>query len=902
MVLPILTTKLHIPPTRSKAVKRPHLMEQLEAGLSGKLTLISAPAGFGKSTLVSEWIMSSQQSAAWLSLDEGDRDPFDFLTYVVAALNTIAPHIGEEMARLLQSPQPPPIQSLIKILINKITAIDAEFILILDDYHILDNESIDTVVAFLIEYLPAQMHLVITTREDPSLPLARLRARGQLSELRAADLRFSYEEAAAFLNEVMGLDLSADDISKLEARTEGWIAGLQLAAISMQGREDVHEFVNRFAGDHRFIVDYLVEEVLQHQPESVRNFLLQTSILDRLSASLCAAITNQVENLTLLENLERGNLFVIPLDDERQWYRYHHLFADVLRAHLMKEQPDQIPILHQRASVWHENHNSSGDAIRHALAAKAFERAAKLIELRWSAMDRSRQHARWLRWAKALPEDLIRTMPVLSVGYAWALLDNGELEPAEARLRDAEKALETMPDRLIIADEDEFRVLPSTIASARAYYALALGDVPSTVQYAQQALDGLPEDDHLRRGIPASLLGLASLTSGDLKSAYRSFAAALTSFQMADNIIFAITGTYVLADIRLTQGRPREAISLYERSLQLAAAQGEPPMRGTADLHLGLSELHSLQGNLEASRQHWQKSEALGEYAALPRWKYRRCLVQARIRESQQDLGGALELLDEAEQLYLRGPVPDIRPIAALKTRVWLLQGRLSKALDWVREQGLSADDNLSYLREFEHITLARALIARYQHDGLVDSIHDALRLLERLLSAADSGERWGSVIEILVIMALAHQARGDTPSALICLENALNLAAPEGYVRIFVDEGLAMKQLLSEAAGQELMPEYTRKLLAAFEAQQHHPDSLSQVMYPDLRLLIDPLSERELEVLRLVAEGLSNHEIGKRLFLALDTVKGHNRRIYAKLGVQRRTEAVARARELGLI
>jgi LuxR family maltose regulon positive regulatory protein len=835
MSTPILATKLYLPPSRPKVVLRPRLVERLNEGLHGILTLLSAPAGFGKTTLVSEWVASCQRPTAWLSLDEGDNDPTRFLAYFVAALQTIAPDLGKGVLGALYSPQPPREPSgreaMLTVLINEIATIPDNFVLVLDDYHVLDAKPVNDALIFLLEHLPPQMHLVITTREDPQLPMARYRARGQLTELRAADLRFTPDEAAKFLNEIMGLDLSADEVASLEARTEGWIAGLQLAALSMQGRQDVAGFIKAFAGEHRYIVDYLIAEVLQRQPKRVRNFLLQTSILRRLSGPLCNAVTGQEEGNAILEDLERGNLFVVPLDDTRHWYRYHHLFADVLRAHLMQEQPDRVPTLHRRASEWYEQNDLPSDAIHHALAAADFERAADLVERVWSAMDRSRQSAIWLSWVKALPDELVRARPVLSVGYAWALLDGGKLETAAARLRDAERWLDAPSDtserpevpvsKMVVVDEAEFRALPATIASARAYHALATGDVPSTVTYARRALDLLPEGDYLRRGIPASILALAYWASGDLEAAHRSFADAMASFQMAGNVLFAITGTHVLADIRMAQGRLQEAFNTYQRSLQLATELDEPVLWGTADLYTRLSELYCEWGDLEAATHHLLRSKELGEQALLPRWRYRWCIAQARIKEAHGDLDGALDLLDEAERLYVRGPVPDVRPIAALKARVWVAQGRLAEALEWTREQGLSVEDDLSYLREFEHITLARMLIARYKDEQEAHLIEEAMTLLERLLRAAEGGGRTGSIIEILVLQALARAAQGNIPLALAPLERALTLAEPEGYVRLFVNEGALMAHLLSAAAARGMMPDYTGKLLAALEAEE---------------------------------------------------------------------------------
>jgi LuxR family maltose regulon positive regulatory protein len=592
MSSPILATKLYVPPPRPELVLRPRLIERLNEGLHRKLTLVSAPAGFGKTTLLGEWVAGCGRPAAWLSLDEGDSDPARFLAYLVAALRTVEADLGAGVQSLLQSPQPLPTESVLTTLLNEVTTLPDNFVLALDDYHVIDAEPIDDALAFLIDHLPPQMHLVIATREDPQLPLARLRAREQLTELRATDLRFTPEEAAEFLKEVMGLDLSTEDIAALESRTEGWIAGLQLAALSMQGRKDTAGFVQAFTGSHRFVLDYLVEEVLQQQPDRVRTFLLQTSILDRLSGPLCDAITGQEDSRGMLEALERGNLFVVPLDDERRWYRYHHLFANVLQARAMEEQPDQVPHLHRRASEWYEHNGLPADAIRHALAAEDFERAADLIEVTWRAMDRSYQSATWLGWAKALPDELVRVRPVLSADYGRALLDVGELEAAEARLRDAERWLDTTADMnqrpderpevpsaemsvagMVVVDEEQFRSLPASIATARAAHAQALGDVPGTVKYARRALDLLPGGYYYERGVLAALLGVAYWASGDLEAAHRSFADFMANMRMAGNILVAISGTFVLADIMMAQGRLHEAVRAYEQSLQLATSR-----------------------------------------------------------------------------------------------------------------------------------------------------------------------------------------------------------------------------------------------------------------------------------------------------------------------------------------
>jgi LuxR family transcriptional regulator, maltose regulon positive regulatory protein len=921
MASPLLETKFYFPRLRRGLVPRPRLSGRLNSGAQSKLTLVSAPPGFGKTTLLAEWLApntlgadlhhaatgaataagpSDEHRVAWLSLDQRDNHPTSFWTYLITALQTVAPGVGASAISLLQSPRPPPIETVLAPLLNELSAISNDIVLVLDDYHVVDAHDVQTGMVFLLDQLPPRMHLVIASRADPTLPLGRLRARGELVEIRAVDLRFTPGEAAAYLNEIMGLHLTAEDVAALEARTEGWIAALQLAALSMQGRDDVAGFIAGFAGDDRYIVDYLVEEVLQRQPERVRGFLMQTSILDRLSASLCNAITGQDNGKAMLEALDRSNLFVVPLDDRRRWYRYHHLFADVVRTHLVDEQPDVIPGLHRRASEWYEQNGERSEAIRHALAAEDFSSAADLIELALPAMRRGRQEATLLGWLKALPDALVRSRPVLSVGYAGTLLSTGHLEGVETRLRDAERWLSTTaamrerPDapaaEMVVLDEEEFRRLPGSIAVYRAGHALALGDIPSTVLYARQALDLVPEEDHMWRGPAAALLGLASWASGDLEAAHRAYADGMARLRKAGFITDTIGGALALADIRIAQGRLHEAMSTYEQALQLATEQGEPVPRGTADMYVGMSELHRERDDLERATQHLLKSKELGEHTGFPQNPYRWCVAMARIRQAQGDLVEALDLLHEAERLYTGDFYPNVRPVAALKTRVWIAQGRLGKAVGWARERRLSVEDDLSYVREFEHITLARVLLAR-------GAIGEANGLLERLLKAAEAGERTHSAIEILVLQALARQMQGDIPAALAPLERALRLAETEGYVRIFVDEGPPMAVLLGAAAKHGIAPDYVHQLLTAFPRAE---DS-SPVKQVSITSGIEPLSERELEVLRLLGTDLDGPEIARELVVSLNTMRSHTKNIYTKLGVNTRRAAVRRAEELHL-
>jgi LuxR family maltose regulon positive regulatory protein len=839
---------------------------------------------------------------AWLSLDQRDNDPALFWTYLAVALKTAAPGVGPGALSLLQSPRPPSEADLAALL-NDLDAISNDVVLVLDDYHVIDARDVQDGLAFLLEHLPPQIHLVIASRTDPALPLARLRGRGELVEIRAADLRFTPSEAAAYLNEVMGLALTAADVAALEGRTEGWIAALQLAALSMQGREDVTAFIDGFAGDDRYIVDFLAEEVLQRQPEHVQHFLLQTSILDRLNGPLCDAVTGQDGGKVKLAALERGNLFLVPLDDRRRWYRYHQLFADVLNARLRDEWPEEVPDLHRRASGWYEQNGEPSEAIRHALAAGDFGRAADLIELAIPAMLRSRQEAVVLGWLELLPDEVVRVRPVLSVGFAGTLLAGGEFEGVEARLRDAEGWLDGAADihqgshapaaEMVVVDNAEFRRLPAEIELYRAAQALARGDGPGTVRHARRALELSPADYHLGRASAAALMGLASWASGDLEAGHSGYAECMAGLRRAGHIADTFGCAIALADIRRTQGRLGEAMRIYEQALQRASQQGGPVLRGTADMYVGMSEVYRERDDLPAATQQLLRSQELGEHTGLPQNRYRWRVAMARIREAEGDLGGALDLLTEAERLYVGDFFPNVRPVPAMRARVQVAQGELGEALGWARERDLSVADDLSYLGEFEHITLARVLLARYTDERAEHPIQEATRLLERLLRAAEEGQRTGSVIEILVLQALAHQARDDIPAALTSLRRALTLAEPEGYVRIFADEGPPMASLLRAAAKQGIARNYVRRLLAAVNKTEDGT--------PASQGLTEPLSGRELDVLRLLGTDLGGPDIARELIVSLNTVRTHTKNIYAKLGVNNRRAAVRRARELDL-
>ncbi|MET4638169.1 LuxR C-terminal-related transcriptional regulator [Mycetocola sp. 2940] len=894
MAMPILATKLFVPPLRAEAVRRARLVQQLDEGLrSGrKLSLVSAPAGFGKTTLVSEWVAALGERTphgrvAWLSLDSSDNDPIRFLGYLAAALRDPA-------ARPDAAPQAS-VEAALTALINDLARTEQQVILVLDDFQTIESPAVRDAVAFLLDHLPPQLHLIIPTRSDPPLPVARLRARGELTELRAADLRFTADEASAFLRRVTGLSLSPDDVRTLETRTEGWVAGLQLAALSMRDSSDVPGFLAAFAGSHRFVLDYLVEEVLEATPPDVREFLLQTSVLDRLSGPLCDAVTGQVGSDRMLATLERENLFVVPLDDDREWFRYHHLFADVLRSRLLAHDPERVLDLNRLASEWYERNGSAEEAVRYAFAASDFLRAARLIEATIPGIRRSRQDATLLTWLTQLPADVIGRRPVLRVFSAWASLVAGDIDAVESQLAAAERMLSASPGTGQPAHEsepgEELRNLPVTISLYRAAVAQAQGDLNGVRENAQRAMDATAPDDHLGRGAAAGMLGLASWAMGDIEAGIRAFGTSSASLRQAGNVTDAINITMLMADMLQPLGRLSEAQRTCEAALAEAAATGGGA--ATADLHASLSEILLERNKLAEAKQHLA-GETHGDGTFSHEHHYRQFVARAKVAEAENRLDGAYELLTEAEQHYRRGFFPEARPIGGMKARMRIVQGRLPEALEWVRDQNLSPDDELSYLSEFGHITLARLLLAQYRADPNSNAFSEATELLGRLRNAAEAGGRRRSVTEILILQSLLLEAQGDTAAALNPLEQALAQAEPEGYVRLFVAEGQPMLRLLRAAAGAGIRPDYVRRLSQALR-QTEGSEAPSAP-------LTEPLSERELHVLRLLSTEMTGPEIARELYVSLNTMRTHTKHIFQKLDVTSRPAAVRRAEALGLI
>jgi LuxR family maltose regulon positive regulatory protein len=947
VAVPLLETKLYIPPMRPELVSRPRLIERLNAGLGGRLTLVSAPAGFGKTTLVSEWVQAMGEAVApiavaWLSLDESDNDPTRFLVYVIAALQTVAAEIGKGALSALHSPQPPPAEAVLTGLINELADISDRILLVLDDYHLIEAQPVHDVVTFLLQHLPPDpgpgvqgrgVHLVIASREDPPLPLARLRVRGQLTELRATNLRFTSAEAAEFLNQAMGLSLSAEDIAALETRTEGWIAGLQLAAVSMQGRDDIAGFIDSFTGSHRFVLDYLLEEVLEQQSESVQTFLLQTSILDRLTGLLCDALTGQGNGQATLEMLERANLFIVSLDSERRWYRYHHLFADLLRQRLRQNPPPLsspsleggiVAGLHRRASAWYEQNGFADEAIEHALPAEDLERAAHLIQGIAEDIWVRGEDAKLRRWLDALPVELILSTPQLCLFHAWYLLSSGKTEMADQVLQAAELALEPSPalrrspgaprDRVEGSDggaeawprehaqsrEMNRLALRGKLATTRAFSAFYRGDIPAIIQHAREALEYLPEEDLTWRGTAIHVLGDAYDFSGQMVEAYHSRLEAVKASRSSANKVAFMIANSKLALILRRQGRLQQVQEICQQQDQLAGESGmaQTDVAGWLMAIWGevLAEINDLDGALRKAEKGVEITERGGDLAMLG-WSY---LCLTRVLFSRGDLAKAEETIRRMENATRESNVPPwiTNQKAAWQARVWLAQGDLAAASQWAEARGLDATTEPAYLHEMEYTVLARILSAQNQFER-------AVKLLQRLLEAAQAGGRTSRAIEILNLQALAVQARGDTEQAIIALEQALTLAEPGGFVRIFADEGPSMARLLCEAAARGIMPGYVGKLLAAFgdgtKDEGRMTESLPLVDRPS-PALVEPLSERELEVLQLIAQGLMNREIAARLFLSLNTVKAHTRNIYGKLGVNSRTQAVVEAQRLGLI
>ncbi len=910
---PLVETKLLVPRPRREVVARPRLADLLERGADAPITLVSAPAGFGKTTLVSGWLAAGRAATgdarvAWVSLDERDRRPPAFWAYVLQALDRAVPGSGAASLTLLESGQAP-VETVLAGVLNELSVYDGQVTLVLDDYHLADGVDVAAAMTFLVDHLPPQLRLVICTRADPALPLSRVRARGELVEIRAAELRFTGDEVASYLNGLNGLDLATTDLAALEARTEGWVAALQLAALSLQDVDDPTAFIAGFAGDDRFVVDYLADEVLTRQPDDVRRFLLDTSILDRLTGPLCDAVSplpDTRNGKAMLDSLERANLFLVPLDGHRRWYRYHHLFADVLQAHLLDERPDDVRRLHRRAATWYAEAGHSPAAVRHALAAGDAERAADIVELAIPDLRRDRREGVIRRWVDELPDEVVRNRPVLAIGLIGGLMASNDFAGVDDRLRHVESLLARPAADLVVVDADELPRLPSAVEMYWAALSLIGGDPATTITRARRAGEIAVDGDDLIIGATTALSGLASWTTGDLAAAHASYAASLRALTRVGHISDVLGCSIAMADMELRLGRLRDAERTLADALALAEANvppGSSVMRGTADMLVGLARTAWHRNDLVAVAERLRRSDELGEAASLAQNPYRWRVQMARLRAAEGDLSAALELLDEAERVYVGDYSPDVQPIHASRARLLAASGEVAEALAWAREHRVTAYDELSYLREYEHITLVRVLIAEHAASGSAESLRDAEALLGRLTAAAEKGGRVGTVIELEVLRAVAHGAAGADERLLEALAHAVELSEADGWVRIFVDAAPALAPPLRELARQQPASGYLQELVAATRPVDDVEVAPADADRPRaVPGLVDPLSDRELDVLRLLRSDLDGPAIARELVVSLNTVRTHTKHIYTKLGVNSRRAAVSRAHQLGLL
>jgi len=905
--VPILQTKLFAPPPGSNQVDRPRLIQRLEQLLNSavRLSLISAQAGSGKSTLLGGWLAASNVRAAWLSLDAADNDLLRFWTYALAALRTVQPTLAQSIWQGFQAPSPPrPLsseaaQAFLTNLLNEIAAQPDRLVLVFDDYHVISDYAIHETLAFVVDHLPETLKIVIASRADPPLPLHRWRVRGQLLELRAADLRFTPDEAAIFLNERMGLTLTRDDVLALDARTEGWIAGLQLAAVSMQGRRDAHSFIQAFTGSHRFVLDYLVEEVLNRQTPEVQTFLLHTSILDRLCGPLCDSVVDRVGSQAVLESLEKSNLFLIALDDDRQWSRYHHLFSELLRARLQQQQPDLIPVLHRRAADWFERQGQVVDALPHALAARDFEHVADLIERHFATLMTRGEMSTVLHWIKLLPADLAQRRPRLLVGQGWIHAFAGHVSLVEPLVQQAEQLMHTQPEA------GHSQSVRGNVASMRSFVAQIAGDDARAIELAHEADRLLPPDEYIPRSLIPYTLGRGYRAQGEMIKSTTYFEE-LVQVGHSAGIWTLSVAFYELAISCKLRGELHRANAIYAEAIEQLVAHNARTMGAAASVDVGLSDLLREWNDLD-------RAQTLAREAVehMRPWSNPLNLVAGytnlvRVLESSGDLDGAWAAWREGDRIRRQfAMMPALSSnLDVYGVRLWLATGQLSDAEHWVTRWLSQLDEQRGMLtRELEAIHAGHVLLA-------LNRPHEVITALAPYGEDATRQHRHGRLLQSLVLQALAQRASGQNAAALATLERALRLAEPENYTRLFLDEGEGMRLLIADFrllierqppdSNTTRLTSYAKRLLTLFPTDAVEREINNQQSAVDN--LLEPLSDRELEVLRLLAAGLSNSQIADRLVVAVGTIKTHVHNIYGKLGAQNRARAVTRATELHLL
>ncbi|GAA1026935.1 LuxR C-terminal-related transcriptional regulator [Virgisporangium ochraceum] len=893
----LVRTKLTAPRRRPELVERARLTERLAHAREAALVLVSAPAGFGKTTLLAS-VLGDAPDVAWVSLDARDADATRFWLHVLHALEVTSAGCASTALALLDT-GPGSLEDVVTSLVNEVSVRSEDLTLVLDDYHLAESREVTDSLSLLLEHRPPQLHLVVSTRADPVLPLSRLRARGDLVELRAADLRLTLGEVRTYLNGIHDLGLSAEHVQALESRTEGWAAALQLAALSLRGRTDVAEFISSFAGDHRYIVDYLIDEVLDQQPPLLRRFLLDTSVLEALCGPLCDAVTGPVDGMpgaAVLEALERRNLLVVPLDDHRRWYRYHHLFSDVLHMRLMAERPGDVRVLHGRASDWYEAAGDVEAAVRHAFAAGDTDRAADLIEIATPELRRRRAEGLLRTWVPLVPAEVLARRPVLASNLVGALMASNTFDGVAERLDSLSDSLATSRESLIIRDRHEWQRVPAVMATHRAALALIAGDVDSTLVLADEAVARAAEGDELTYASASALKGLASWSTGDLSSAREAYLAATEGLAAQGHVSDALGCTVTVVELELQLGDLDAAHTAAQRALDLAAG-GDGAVRGTADMWVALARVAWERGNSDDAARYLSVAGDLGEAAGLPQQPYRWRVAMAAVREAQGDAAAADVLLDEAERLFNSDFSPNVRPVSAVRARLHLRIGDLAAARRWAAAAPVAAGDDLTYLHEYEHLTLARLLLAEHAATPDPARVEQALAVLQHLHDAAADAGRTAAVLETSLLLALAYDTVGRPSEALRRLQDAVDLTSHRGWVRPLLDAGPRIVDLLT------LLPDRPLEhVLAAAATGSPSADApRSSTTSGEAAPLVAPLSSRELDVLRLLGSDLDGPAIARHLNVSLPTVRTHTQHIYAKLGVNNRRAAVRRAHQLHL-
>jgi LuxR family maltose regulon positive regulatory protein len=899
---PLLQTKLYIPQPQTNHVPRPHLIQRMNEGAGRKLTLVVAPAGFSKTSLLGQWIAQTDRAVAWISLDDNDNEIARFLSYFILALQKIDEEVGVEPLAVLQASQSPEIDTLLAMLVNELSALEGSFSLILDDYHAITNPEIHESLHFLLDHSPPNLHLIIAGRADPFLPISRYRARGELVELRMEDLRFSSDEAAQYLNQVQHLGLSEGDVLALDSRTEGWISGIHLAALSLQGHKAPSQFIAELTGDDRYIIDYLVDEVLSQRPSGTQDFLLKTSILERMNPGLCDAITGETDGKQLLNALEQANLFILPLDNRRYWYRYHRLFADMLRQRLEENySKSEISTLHQRASNWHEENSLVFEAIGHSISAEDFESAIRIIDQNAGMIFATSQLTSLAKLWGHFPQEVVLHHPKICLLFSWAWLATGHPDKAENCVR--------VVDESFGAEEGDLGVkeLPVDVQSAlvevaviRSQIAITRGDIASARELSELTLPLLEEDEgpYLYNAPPDSRtvayfnLGMAHALAGELTDAEIPLTEALNLGRERNNLHIVAVGCGHLARILRLKGQIPRAKQVCEQGLSdLEAMLGRSPLSGLLLSELGLIEYEW--NNLERAQELF-----LDAVTVAKPWGFWEALTPgyfglARVRSVVGNVQGAFDALTELETLGENNPSLVMPVVKSSRVLLKVLEGDFDAGLEWAEAAGIGVGDEISYASEGDYLLLARILIS-------AERWSEAEGLIDRLLPGVESGERYGRLIELFILKALSLEGQGDEEAAFDSLSRALELGEDKGYVRIFLDEGTAMQALLGRALSRGISREYVRGLVKAFEVGD--AGYLSTARSTPIPPLIEPLSDREVEVLRLLRTELSGPEIAQELSIALSTMRTHTQSIYSKLGVANRRSAVRKAEEFNLL